>query len=208
VTVRAVVFDLGETLVDETRLYARWADRLGVAQLTFFAVLGGLIERGEPHSAVFSHFHSDFDLAVERQRWTEPTFTAADLYPDVLPTLAQLRARGYRLGVAGNQPAVVEAFSGTLPVDFVGSSESWGAEKPSPAFFARLAEAAGAAPGEVAYVGDRVDNDVLPAAEAGLAAVFLRRGPWGHLQASWPAAFRASARLESLAELPDVLPRL
>jgi len=203
-----VVFDLGETLVDETRMYARWAERLGVPHLTFFAVLGGLIERGEPHSAVFSHFRPGFDFPAERQRSNEPQFTPIDLYPNVLPTLAELRARGYRLGVVGNLPNTVETFSRPLPVDFVGSSQSWGAEKPSPAFFARVVEAAGCAAAEVAYVGDRVDSDVLPAAEAGMAAIFLRRGPWGHLQASWPVVARASARLESLSELVEVLPRL
>jgi FMN phosphatase YigB (HAD superfamily) len=31
----------------------------------------------------------------------------------------------------------------------------------------------------VAYVGDRVDNDVRPARAAGMHAVWIRRGPWG-----------------------------
>ena len=34
-------------------------------------------------------------------------------------------------------------------------------------------------PGDVAYVGDRVDNDVVPSSAAGMRAVWLRRGPWG-----------------------------
>ena len=29
--IKAVVFDVGETLIDETRIWSRWADRLGVA---------------------------------------------------------------------------------------------------------------------------------------------------------------------------------
>jgi FMN phosphatase YigB (HAD superfamily) len=37
-------------------------------------------------------------------------------------------------------------------------------------------------PGAVAYVGDRIDNDVRPAAAAGMRAVWLRRGPWGVIQ--------------------------
>jgi hypothetical protein len=43
---------------------------------------------------------------------------------------------------------------------------------------------------EVAYVGDRVDNDVLPAAAAGLAAIAIRRG--GILQATPPRRWSAS----------------
>ena len=30
---KAVVFDVGETLLDETRVWSLWADRLGVSQM-------------------------------------------------------------------------------------------------------------------------------------------------------------------------------
>jgi FMN phosphatase YigB (HAD superfamily) len=58
---------------------------------------------------------------------------------------------------------------------------------------------------EVAYVGDRVDNDVLPAAAAGLLAVHVRRGPWGRLQATPP---EAALVLDDLASLPEALASL
>ena len=88
------------------------------------------------------------------------------------------------------------------------SSEAWGIEKPAPEFFARLIETAGLPAGEIAYVGDRVDNDVLPAKRAGMVAVFLRRGPWGVIQATWPDVREADLRIESLDELPGALSRL
>lgn len=106
------------------------------------------------------------------------------------------------VGIAGNIGADPTGFFQDLGVDadFVASSETLGVEKPAPEFFARLVEAAGREPHEVAYVGDRVDNDVLPAAEAGLVAIHIRRGPWGYLQG---ASTHAHARIESLAELPE-----
>jgi FMN phosphatase YigB (HAD superfamily) len=58
---------------------------------------------------------------------------------------------------------------------------------------------------EVAYVGDRVDNDVLPAAAAGLVAIHVRRGPWGRLQRT-PAEARLG--LDDLASLPEALASL
>ena len=58
-------------------------------------------------------------------------------------------------------------------------SAAWGLHKPDPAFFARVAAELGLPPAAIAYVGDRVDNDVRPAAAAGMVAVFVRRGPWG-----------------------------
>ena len=95
-----------------------------------------------------------------------------------------------------------------LPVDLIASSAGWGVEKPSPEFFARVAALAGEPPARIAYVGDRVDNDVAPAAAAGMVAVFLRRGPWGYLQASHPDASRAAIRLDGLAGLPEALQAL
>lgn len=61
--------------------------------------------------------------------------------------------------------------------------------------------------GEIAYVGDRLDNDILPARRAGMFTVFLRRGPWGHLHAHWPEAGAANLTIESLSALPPLLER-
>ena len=44
--ISAVVFDVGECLVDETREYGAWADWLGVPRHTFSAVFGAVIARG------------------------------------------------------------------------------------------------------------------------------------------------------------------
>lgn len=212
-TIRAVFFDAGETLFDETRLWAGWADWMGIPHLTFFATLGAVIERGEHHRRVFELLRPGFDL--ERAQTERAAagirdgFDRADLYPDALPCLEALRAQGYLVGLAGNQPAGAEAQFRALglPVDIVASSGGWGVEKPAPAFFERMAATAGVEPAAIAYVGDRLDNDVLPAIAAGMVAVFLRRGPWGYLYAGHPEAARAHIRLDSLAELPDALVR-
>jgi HAD superfamily hydrolase (TIGR01549 family) len=188
---KAVVFDAGETLVDETGLWQRASDMAGVPRFTVMGILGGLISRGEHHSRVWEL------LGVERP---DANFEPDELYADALACLSDLRSRGARVGVVGNTP---EDFEDVMRehVDFVGSSGRWGVEKPAPAFFERVVAEAGCAPGEVAYVGDRVDNDVVPALEAGLVAVHLRRGPWGYLHEPPPDALRAN----SLAEVPEVL---
>jgi HAD superfamily hydrolase (TIGR01509 family) len=200
VTLRAVVFDVGETLVDESRMWFEEARRAGVAPLTFFAALGALIDRGEDHRGLWRL------LGVER---TGPpvTIEVDDLYPDAAPCLASLRAAGLVVGVAGNQPeGACEALARLgLPVDFIASSARWGVAKPSPAFFDRVAGAAGVPAPRVAYVGDRLDNDVIPARAAGMFTVLVRRGPWGHLHAQRPGARLADARIDGLDELPGVL---
>ena len=127
--------------------------------------------------------------------------------PDPTPHDGDLLVDGLAVGVCGNQPEATEAFLRDLgvPLDLVGSSERWGVEKPDPAFYARVAAELALPPAAIAHVGDRVDNDVVPARAAGLVAVHLRRGPWGVLQAHWPEATQAHLTLDGLAGLPDAL---
>jgi FMN phosphatase YigB (HAD superfamily) len=162
VALTVVVFDVGETLVDETPTYERW----------------------------------------EAEGVTEFVFAERDLHADALPCLTTLRARGLRLGAAGNMHAVHEDFL-RPHVDFVGSSERWGVGKPDARFFAHVVEEAGAPAAEILYVGDRVDNDVLPALAAGLHAVRIRRGEHAHV-----ASPDGTVTIDSLAALPEVLPRV
>jgi HAD superfamily hydrolase (TIGR01662 family) len=205
------VFDVGETLVDETRIWSGWADRLGVPRLTFLGVLGAVIARGGDHREPFGLFRPDLDMTAELRRLEESgeldSVVRADLYPDAEPALAALHASGYRLGIVGNQPSRTEALFRSLdvPIELVASSATWGIEKPQPAFFARLAEALDLPPEAIAYVGDRLDNDVRPAARAGMLAVFVRRGPWAWIQAGRSDPAEAAIVIDSLAALPAAL---
>jgi len=104
------------------------------------------------------------------------------------------------VGAVGNTPLETEELL-REHVDVLGSSGRWGVEKPAPEFFDRVLETVELAPDEVAYVGDRVDNDVEPALAAGMVAVHVRRGPWGYLHEP-PAA---AIRIGSLAELREAL---
>jgi FMN phosphatase YigB (HAD superfamily) len=159
VALKVVVFDVGETLVDEATTYARW----------------------------------------ETEGVTSFVFADRDLHADALPCFAALRKRGLRLGAAGNMYAHHEDFL-RPHVDFVGSSERWGVEKPDAGFFARIVEEAAAPAEEILCVGDRVDNDVLPALAAGLRAVRIRRG--AHADVESPDG---AVTIESLTELPEAL---
>ncbi|MGW3191582.1 HAD family hydrolase [Streptomyces ardesiacus] len=207
--IRAVIFDVGECLVDETREYGTWADWLGVPRHTFAAMFGAVIAQGRDYRETFQEFRPGFDLYEEREKRAaagQPeTFGEDDLYPDVRDALAALRADGLWLGIAGNQTVragriLRELF--TPDVDLIGTSDDWGASKPDRAFFDRVAEVVPAEPGEMLYVGDRVDNDIAPARVAGMHTALVRRGPWATIQ--WrneQAQKLPTFRVESLLEL-------
>jgi FMN phosphatase YigB (HAD superfamily) len=215
VTLRAVVFDVGETIVNETRAWSEWADWLGIPRLTFLAVCGATIARGIPdHREPFRIFRPGMDIREEIRKREEAgvgdRILPEDLYADAVPCIRAVRAAGYRVGVVGNQPVRAEAaLAGLgLELDLFGSSATWGVEKPDPRFFARIATELGLATGEIAYVGDRLDNDVRPAAAAGMQAIFLRRGPWAWIEQPTGSPPEAALTVESLAELPAALERL
>ena len=201
---RAAFLDLGETLVSEQRSWEAWADWLEVPRPRLFAVMRTVIEQGEHHRRIFEILRPSLDQAAEEAKRAAagvPTHEELyDLFPDALSCLATVRAAGLRVGVAGNQHATVEAWlrRHLEPDDLIASSGAWGVEKPSPAFFANLIELANEPPEAIAYVGDRVDNDVVPAADAGLVTVFVRRGPWGQVHAHWPGVERANIRVDDL----------
>jgi HAD superfamily hydrolase (TIGR01549 family) len=208
---RAVFFDVGETIVDETREYGTWADWLGVPRHTFSAVFGAVIARGGDHRETFQYFKPDFDLAAERElraaAGQPESFAEENLYADARPCLAALRDQGLLVGLAGNQTARAERILRALdlPVDVIGTSDGWGAEKPTAEFFQRLVTEAACPAEAILYVGDRLDNDVKPAQAAGIPTAFLRRGPWGYILRDQEALDRCLFRMDTLAELPDLV---
>jgi HAD superfamily hydrolase (TIGR01549 family) len=211
-----VVFDVGETLIDETRIWSRWADRLGVTRFTMLGVLGGMAALGQSFDEAFRIVKPGFDLEAEQEAWRREdpdglrvNFDADDLYPDVRPGLAALRDLGYELIIAGNQPPqAYDALTAMeLAVDAVHTSDGWGVSKPDPGFFAKVVAVSGREPGEILYVGDRLDNDVLPARTAGMRTALIRRGPWGYLHATRPEAAKADHVIDDLHALVAVLAR-
>ena len=162
-------------------MWRGWADALAVPYDTIWAALREDIAQGLSHRHTMQRLAPGVDImAIRRARLAGDAPLECDLYADVRPAFAALRAAGVRIGIAGNQPLeakpALEALA--LGADFVATSAEWGVQKPDARFFARVLEACGAAPGEITYVGDRVDNDVLPALAAGMRAAYVPRGLW------------------------------
>ncbi|MGW0798139.1 HAD family hydrolase [Streptomyces sp. NPDC002692] len=211
--IRAVVFDVGECLVDETREYGTWVDWLGVPRHTFHAMFGAVIAQGRDYRDVFQGFQPGFDLHEQRVARTtagQPeNFGEDDLYSDVRPTLARLREDGLWLGIAGNQTTrtgkiLRELF--TDDVDLIGTSDDWSASKPDAAFFDRVAEVVPFEAEEILYVGDRVDNDLRPAVASGMFTALVRREPWGRIHWNTPETEELPVfRVESLLELSGLI---
>jgi HAD superfamily hydrolase (TIGR01549 family) len=205
----AVVFDVGECLVDETREYGSWADWLGVPRHVFSAVFGAVIARGQDYRETFQVLRPGFDLDKARQQRAEDGkpewFGEDDLYPDVRPALGRLRNDGLWVGIAGNQTARAGGIlrSLGLSADMIATSDDWGVSKPDSEFFEKVIEVSPFGAAETLYVGDRLDNDIVPAARLGLRTALVNRGPWAMIWRDNSAAARVpTLRIDSLGELP------
>lgn len=205
-----VVLDVGETLIDETRVWSTWAHELGVSSLTFAATLGVAIEKGLDHRGAFELLgFPDWQSRAAKVQERYGGFRPGDLYSDALSAVERLRAQGRRVAILANQPAArqPELLALGFRPDLIAMSDELGVAKPDHAFFTRsLALMGNPDPAMVAYVGDRLDNDIAPSRRCGFRSVWLRRGPWGRLQQD--TAGDADLVVWSLDELVERLPEL
>lgn len=102
------------------------------------------------------------------------------LRPEIGGLLRRLRERGLALGIVANQPQSARARLDRAGIgdlfDHHGLSGVTGLRKPDPRAFLLAAETLGVAPADCIMVGDRIDNDVVPAKALGMAAIQLRGG--------------------------------
>nr|WP_261988476.1 HAD-IA family hydrolase [Streptomyces sp. gb1(2016)] len=209
---KTIVFDIGETLVRDDRLWASWADWLGVPPHTVSALVGAAVAQGRDATDALRVLRPGMDVGEAYQARAAAGrgehLDETDLYPDVRPALAELRALGLRVVVAGDRTArageLLRALD--LPADLVVTSEEWGVAKPGREFFARVLEVSGASPDSTLYVGDHPADDLFPAKSCGLRAAHIRRGPYGHWWADHPDVLEtADWRVSALTELPALL---
>ncbi|MDW7679935.1 MAG: HAD family hydrolase [bacterium] len=98
------------------------------------------------------------------------------LMPAIVPVIQQL-AEKYKLGIIANQPSsVVDVLREHAILDYfkiLGISQMLGKSKPDRAFFRWALDQANCLPEQALMVGDRIDNDIVPARELGMRTLWL-----------------------------------
>ena len=100
-----------------------------------------------------------------------------ELYDDALPTLAEVRRRGLRIGLLSNSARDLDEFVAhhCLDVDAVLTSRTHGKTKPHAGIFGRMLELLEVDAADALMVGDTVEDDVEGALAAGMQAVLVDR---------------------------------
>ena len=100
-----------------------------------------------------------------------------ELYEDVLPVLDELRTERLKLGLVSNGIRDLTAFVAhhRLEVDAIVDSRTHGYVKPHPTIFQAALDRLGVGAGEVAMVGDSLEEDVEGARALGMHAILVDR---------------------------------
>lgn len=191
-------FDLGSTLIDETEVYAhRFRETVCGARINA-SVLRETAERfwaqgldGYPEACRFFQLSK----APWRAEFERP-------FGGCAAVLGALKERGYQLGVIANQiPGTVQRLTKwdlLQYFDVLAPSAELGMSKPDPAIFLWALREARCDPKDAVMIGDRIDNDVLPAKALGMRTVHILTGP---AAVYTPTPDPADAAVHALSEL-------
>ena len=222
--ISVLLFDIGETLLDAVgqqdalmaahrTVLERFGFELSVEE--YSRLDSEKISQFVPSAmhAITWHFAgSDVRLFNEitrevRSHYSEIRSLGCRLYPGAEAVLEQLACE-YTLALAGNAPADIVDVLDDLGVlrwfRHTDVSGSLGIKKPDERFFRTILDRAGFAPSEAIMIGDRLDNDIIPAKQVGLRTVWMRRGRYAALEPRVPDELPDEAIFD-LEELPSAI---
>jgi len=224
--IKAIFFDIDDTLYDSTRL-AKMARRNSIKAMIdaglpirdedeAYDILEGLIER---FGSNYPHHYDELLKAVGLE-WDPKIIAAGAIayehtkvgylkpFPQVVPTLLKLKER-FALGVISNGLAIKqwEKLVGLGLhhfFDVVVTSEEIGHEKPEREIFEFGIKKLGAKPEECLMVGDRPETDIAGAKKAGMRTLLLLRGKSRKTKSSEKPDFEIEAHSEIFKVLDKV----
>lgn len=194
-TLRAVLFDVGgpldtevtrERLLDGDIRAALGAAGRTVDDEEYERAVAWAVESFAPNAyqaIIWRLTGQDAALAGRAYRAVVERAHARDVFElreGISDLLARLQGRGLRLGLAANQPASI-----ITRLDRIGIgryfhhrevSGTHGFRKPDVRLFLRACDELGVAPAACVMVGDRLDNDIVPARLLGMRTVLFRTG--------------------------------
>jgi len=171
-----IFFDVGSTLVDETEAYNHRArEMIENTGITFSEYDDKRIESAKQgfdgNSEAIKYF------GLKKTPWHSEDELPFD---DALDTLKILKERGYKLGVIANQSAGtaqrLENWGLLQYFDVVAASAELGVAKPNKLIYEKAFEIAKCQPHNSVMVGDRLDNDIIPAKALGMRTAWIRKG--------------------------------
>ena len=173
--IKWLFFDIGSTLVDETKVYDDIFQKIAVAaNVSEEYVRTQAIEFCKQNKR--GHREVMKLLGVEYPEWSPEQ---EELYPDTAKCLRSLEKK-YKLGIIANQIPGAEKRLEDMGIrqffDVIVASAEESVAKPDPRIFRIALDRAGCAPEQAVMIGDRIDNDIVPAKQLGMKTVWIKQG--------------------------------
>ena len=173
--IKWVFFDIGSTLVDESVAYRnRIVRTIANTDISYDEFYQRMVE-------ISKRDQNAFNKAVKFYGLTKAPWNSNDefAYPEAENCLSEL-GKHYKIGIIANQESGSEqrlAKLGLLKyIDLVIASAEEGISKPDLRIFQIALDRANCKPEEAVMVGDRLDNDIIPANKNGMITVWIKQG--------------------------------
>ena len=173
--IKWIFFDIGSTLVDESAVYENRIKEItqgnNIDRNEFVAKV---IERAQTSPKPIVSAAEDYGVKVPAWRHDLEV-----LYPDTKELLQRLSQK-YKIGIIANQDFGTEQrltdFNVYQYINLVIASAEEGVAKPDLRIFQIALDRANCKPEEAVMVGDRIDNDIIPANKIGMTTVWIKQG--------------------------------
>jgi len=187
-----IFFDIGSTLIDESIAYRKRIERtIAGTNVTYDDFYNKMVE-------ISKYNQSGYNKALEAYGLKMAPWNNEDeyVYPEAEEVLRELSER-YHIGIIANQNLGSEERLEKLGllryIDLVIASAEEGVAKPDLRIFQIALDRANCKPEEAVMVGDRIDNDILPANKIGMKTVWIKQG------------FGSYAEPKAIEEQPDYI---
>ena len=188
--IKWIFFDIGSTLVDESVAYQNRIERtIAGTNVTYDDFYNKMVE-------ISKYNQSGYNKALEAYGLKTVPWNSDDefVYPETENCLSEL-SKHYKIGIIANQnlgsEERLEKLGLLKHIDLVIASAEEGVAKPDLRIFQIALDRANCKPEEAVMVGDRIDNDIIPANKIGMTTVWIKQGFGGY------------AELKEIEEHPD-----
>ena len=200
--IKWIFFDIGSTLVDESAVYENRIKEItqgnNIDRNEFVAKV---IERAQTSPKPIVSAAEDYGVKVPAWR-----HDLEALYPDTKEVLQRLSQK-YKIGIIANQDFGTEQrltdFNVYQYINLVIASAEEGVAKPDLRIFQIALDRANCKPEEAVMVGDRIDNDIIPANKIGMTTMWIKQG-FGSYAEPKTVEEQPDYIVNSLAEITEV----
>ena len=174
-TIKWVFFDIGSTLVDESVAYRNRIERtIANTDISYDEFYQRMVEISKHNQNAYNKVLEEFGL--KKAPWNSDDEI---VYPEAENCLSVL-SKHYKIGIIANQELGSEQRLDKLGlqkyIDLVIASAEEGVAKPDLRIFQIALDRAHCKPDEAIMIGDRLDNDIIPANKIGMTTVWIKQG--------------------------------